>query len=126
VIKDDLGYTVQVDEVEAGNRIYSGFPTPGTPRLDDAFVWDEFDMTTRDVAAENRKGASGLVANLRWFLFEPHLLYGATQLNNCVELFRVGQRVVHPFSAPLEYGHLMDGFRRSRDFLLGRTTRAQC
>src|SRR5271155_670517 len=58
MVEYDLGAGALLHEFELRNGIDAERPAAGAPGLHDALVWNEFDVTSGDVAAEEGEGAS--------------------------------------------------------------------
>jgi len=61
MVKHDLGSGALLHEFELRNRIDAGRPAASSPGLDDSLVRHEFDVSSRDVAAEELERALSLI-----------------------------------------------------------------
>src|SRR5580693_1121679 len=119
VIKYDPGAGALLYEFEPRNRIDTRRPVSRSPSLNDALVGKKFYVTSRNVSAEEGECASHLRANLSGLVGQMHGLHDSTELDHLVELFGVGERVVNALPAGFENRLLMNGFRRTRNLLIG-------
>jgi len=121
MVKNDLGPGALLREHELRNRVNARIPATHAPCLYDSLVGHEFDVPSRDVPAEERKRASHFTTDLRG-LGESRGeagLHHFTELYDLVELFGVGERFVDALSVRFESNFLVNGFRRTRNLLLG-------
>jgi hypothetical protein len=95
VVKYDLGPGALRDKLELRNRIDTRSPTTRSPGLHDSLVRQEFDLSSRDVPAEEHERASHFTTDLRGLVSEVHGLHDSTELYDFVELFGVSQRFVN-------------------------------
>ncbi len=101
-------------------RVDAGIPVGGTPGLDDAFVGDELDLPADDEAAEGGECAAGFGADLRgWGACGHARLHGVAELDDALELFRVGESFVDALGAGCEEDFLVNGFGGVGDGLTG-------
>ena len=119
MVKYDLGPGALLHELELRNRIDARSPAACSPGLHDSLVRHKFDVSSRDVPAEERERASYFTTDLRWLVSQVHGLQDSTELYDLVELFGVGKRFVHALAARFENGLLVNGFRRTLNLLLG-------
>jgi hypothetical protein len=115
MVKYDLSPGALLHELELRNRIDARSPTARSPGLNDSLVWYKFDLSSRDVPAEERERASHFTTNLRGPVSEVHGLHDSTELYDFVKLFGVGERFVDALPARFENRLLVNGFRRMRN-----------
>src|ERR1700675_3219499 len=123
MVKDDLGSSPLLDELEPGNREDTRIPATRTPGLDDSHSGNEFDVPPGDIPPEAHERASLLAAHLRGLdgSRRQHAgLQDATELNDFLKLLRFRKRFVHTLAGRLENWFLVNGFRRMRNFFFGR------
>src|SRR5215831_1683042 len=96
MIENNFGVHALLGQLEFHNRVDTRCPADFAPRLDDSFVRREVDLPPDDVTAEERESASSRSADVGWFLPVGHA--GFTELDDSIELLRVGQRVINAFS----------------------------
>src|SRR5215468_7702418 len=89
MIENEFGVRASFDQLEFHKRVDTRLPTDLAPRLHHSLVWCEFDMPAYDVTAEERESAAYLTADIGWFLPIGHA--GLTELDDSIELLRVGQ-----------------------------------
>ena len=120
MVKYDFGSGALLHELEPRNRIDARSPAARSPGLHDALVRHKFDVSSRDVPAEERERTSHFTTDLCGLVSQVHGLHDSTELYDFVELFGVGKRFVDAFPARFENRLLMDGFRRARNLLSSR------
>src|SRR5712692_10090814 len=120
MVKDNLGPPALLYELEFRDRINPRIPASRAPCLHDSLVRHELDMPSRYISAEERKRAARFTADLRRFSVRRHPgLHRRTQVYHFVELLCLRQRFIHALPARLEHWLHVNGFRRSRNLLLG-------
>ena len=70
MVKYDLGSGALLHELELRNRIDARSPAARSPGLHDALVRHKFDVSSRDVPAEERERASHFTTDLRGLVSE--------------------------------------------------------
>src|SRR5882672_5295267 len=88
VIEGEQGAASLRLQFEPRDRIDAFVPVAGAPRLDDAAVGNQLDVTPRDHSAEARKRIAGCAADL-----------GGSTAAQGAELLAVGECGVDPFGA---------------------------
>src|SRR5579863_529738 len=117
VVKNDLGSGALLHQFEFRNRIHAGVPTAGSPRLHNALTRDEFDMSPRDISAEESERASNFAADLRGLVAEIlHRLHHSAEFYDFVEVCGLGERLIDARGARFDDRLLMNGFRGVGDF----------
>src|ERR1700679_3861143 len=119
MVKYDLAPDVLLHEFEFRNRVDPRRPPARSPRLHDTLVRHKFDVSPCDVSAEERERPSHFTTDLRRLVFQMHGLHHSTELYDLAELFGLGKRFVDDLPARFENGHLVNGFLRMRNLLLG-------
>src|SRR5258708_33364845 len=84
--KHDLGAGSLFDEIETHDRIVAWVPAVRPPSLHDPLIGDQLELTTRDVPAEQRKGAAHFPADLREFVTDRHSFHGRAKACDLIEL----------------------------------------
>src|SRR5947209_2235387 len=119
MVKYDLGPGALLYEFEFRNRVDTRCPLARSPRLHDSLVRHKFDVSPRDVTAEERERASHFTTDLRRLVPQVHGLHDSTELYDLVELFGVGKRFIDALPARSEISLLVNGFRRTGNLFLG-------
>ena len=105
MVKDDLGSSALLDELEFRNRVSTRSPVGHSPGLDDARVRHKFDVSSQDNAAEKRERAAHIGTDFCRRLLERNgRLPGGNDLCDLVKLFGISERFVHTISARFENG----------------------
>jgi hypothetical protein len=118
MVKDDLGFSALLDELEFRDRVSTWIPVAHSPGLDDARVRHKFDVSPHDNAAEKRERAAHIGTDYRRRSLERNgRLPGSNDLCDLVELPGVCKRFVDTIPARFENGFLMNGFSRAGNFL---------
>src|SRR5580700_303070 len=103
MIKDDLGSTALLDELESRDRVGAWIPVAHSPGLDDARVWRQFDLSSDDDAAEQRERTAHIGTDYgRSPLQRNGWIPSGGDLCDLVELPGVGQRFVHALPARVD------------------------
>jgi hypothetical protein len=120
VIEGEFGAGAAIGEFEFYDRVDAGVPVHGAPGLDDALVRQQFDVPARDDAAKHGEGAADFGADLRWRCSGGHArLHGVAELDDALELFRVGESFVDTLGAGCERDLLVNGFGGVGDGVIG-------
>ena len=119
MVKYDFGSGALLHEFEFRNRIDARGPAARSPGLHDSLVRHQFDVSSRDMPTEERERASHFTTDLRALVSQVHGLHDSTELYDLVELFGVSKRFVDALGARFENRLLVNGFRRTRNLLLG-------
>src|ERR1700687_1196107 len=119
MVKHDHSSGALFHELELRNRVDAWFPATRSPGLDDSLVRHQIDVPSHDIAAEKCERASHFTANLRGLASCGHGIHDSAELYDLVELFGVGECFVDVLPARFENSLLVNGFRRTRNLLLG-------
>src|SRR5262249_22029581 len=65
VIKNNLRVCTLFYQLELHNRVDASIPVGDTPRLNDPLVGHNLDLSSDDVATEEREGTAGVAADFR-------------------------------------------------------------
>ena len=128
VVKDNFCAGGLNDELEFSDGKDAGGPTGDAPGLDDALVWQEFELAADDVAAEDAEGAAEFAADLGGIFVEREGGAGAAEDGDFLELQGIGEGFVDAGGRGFEGRFLMDGFGRVGDAVVfgGASFRGDC
>src|SRR6195256_2180846 len=94
MVKDDPGPRVQIQQLEAHERVDATVPVSNPPRLDNQLVRYQFDVPAHDVAPEQDEATSLMRADLGRLRSLRQLFHDPARPRHLVELAGVGQRLI--------------------------------
>ncbi len=105
VIENELGFGSLLVELESRYRVQARRPIFFAPGLDDALVGNQFDVTAKNDASEDRERSAHIWTDLCRSAFQD-------EVSHLAELLFLGERLVDPLRRGLENDFLMDAFAR--------------
>jgi hypothetical protein len=119
MVKYDSAPGTLLDQFKLRNRINARRPAARSPSLHDSLTRHKFDVSSSNIPAEEREPASHFATDLAGLVSQVHGLQDPAEPYDLFEPFVIGERLINALPARFENRLLMNGFRTTRNLVLG-------